>query len=48
MADELTKALPQQRFEAFVRMIGLEDITERLQREKRLEDLKEKIQNKGV
>ncbi len=48
MANELTKALLWQRFEVFVRMIELEDITERLQREKRLENLKKKIQNKNV
>ena len=43
IADGLTKALPRQRFEAFVRMVGMEDITERLQREQRLEELKDRI-----
>jgi Reverse transcriptase (RNA-dependent DNA polymerase) len=44
IADGLTKALPRQRFEVFVRLIGLDDITERLQRERRLEELKDRIQ----
>jgi hypothetical protein len=43
IADGLTKALPRQRFKAFVEMIGMVDIQERLQNEKRLEDLRERL-----
>jgi hypothetical protein len=40
IADGLTKALSRQKFGNFVRMIGLVDIGERLDAEKRMEDLK--------
>jgi len=30
-ADELTKALPRQKHEAFIKLIGLVDIAERIQ-----------------
>jgi hypothetical protein len=41
IADGLTKALPGQKFENFIGMIGLVDIQDRLQAEKRQEALKE-------
>ena len=37
------KALPKQRFKSFVNIIGIVDIKERLNKEKQLEDLREKI-----
>ena len=43
IADGLTKALPKQRFQSFVDMIGMVDIKERLNEEKQLEDLREKV-----
>ena len=43
IADGLTKALPKQRFKSFVNMIGMVDIKERLNEEKQLEDLREKV-----
>jgi hypothetical protein len=43
IADGLTKALPRQRFENHVKMIGMVDIKERLKAEKQLEALKEKL-----
>jgi hypothetical protein len=43
IADGLTKALPKQRFQSFVNMIGMVDIKERLAKEKQLEDLREKV-----
>ena len=43
IADGLTKALPKQKFENFVRMIGLVDISERLNAERLMEDLKDKL-----
>ena len=43
LADGLTKALPRQRHEEFVRMIRLDDITERLQQERKMEILKDRI-----
>jgi hypothetical protein len=42
IADGLTKALPRQKFENFVRMVGMVDIKDRLAAEKRMEDLKDK------
>ena len=44
IADGLTKALPKQKFNTFVRMVGMVDITERLRAEKRMEALKEILQ----
>ena len=43
IADRLTKALTKQRFKSFVNMIGMVDIKERLNEEKQLEDLREKV-----
>jgi hypothetical protein len=43
IADGLTKALPRQKHESFVKMVGIEDIKDRLNAEKRMEDLKEKL-----
>jgi hypothetical protein len=43
IADGLTKALPGQRFKAFMEMIGMVDIQGKLQNEKRLEDLQERL-----
>ena len=43
MADGLTKALPRQRHEDFVRLIRLDDITERLQQERKMDALRDKI-----
>jgi hypothetical protein len=40
IADGLTKALGRQKFGNFVRMIGMVDISERLDAERRMEDLK--------
>ena len=42
IANRLTKALPKQRFKSFVNIIGMVDIKERLNKEKHLEDLREK------
>ncbi|KAM4063625.1 reverse transcriptase (RNA-dependent DNA polymerase) [Hirsutella rhossiliensis] len=44
-ADGLTKALPKQKLFEFQRMIGLEDLTERLRLEARLEDLRDQIKD---
>ena len=41
IADGLTKALIRQKFDNFVRMIGIVDIKERLGAEKRIEVLKD-------
>jgi len=46
IADGLTKALPRQRFEDFVRIIGMVDIRERLNAENLMEDLKDKLMAK--
>jgi len=43
IANGLTKALPKQRFQSFVNMIGMVDIKEWLNEEKQLEDLREKV-----
>ena len=45
IADELTKALPQQCHEIFMKMISLEDISARIQIEKRMEALRDKIKD---
>ena len=45
IADGLTKALPRQRHEEFIKLIRLDDISERIQHEKRMEDLKDKIRD---
>ena len=46
IADGLTKALPKQRFKSFVNIIGIVDIKERLNKEKQLEDLREKVRTR--
>jgi len=43
IADRLTKALPKQRFKSFINIIRMVDIKERLNKEKQLEDLREKV-----
>ena len=43
IADGLTKALSRQKFENFVKMIGMVDIKDRLEVERKMEDLKEKL-----
>ena len=43
IANGLTKALPKQRFQSFVNIIGIMDIKEQLAEEKQLEDLREKV-----
>ena len=43
IADGLMKALPKQRFQSFVNIIGIVDIKERLNKEKQLEDLRDSI-----
>jgi len=43
IADGLTKALPRQMHEEFVRQIRLDDISDRIQREKRMDALKDKF-----
>ena len=46
IADGLTKALPKQRFKNFVNQVGMVDIKERLNEEKHLEDLREKVRTR--
>jgi len=43
IADRLIKALPKQRFKSFVNIIGIVNIKEWLNKEKQLEDLREKV-----
>jgi hypothetical protein len=43
LADGLTKALPKQRFRNFVDMIGMVDIRERLDMERRMEEMKKML-----
>jgi hypothetical protein len=43
MADGLTKALPRQRHKEFTRLIRLDDVTERLQQEGKMEALRDRI-----
>jgi hypothetical protein len=45
IADGLTKALPRQRHEIFMKMISLEDISARIQIEKRMEALRDRIRD---
>ena len=44
-ADGLIKALPRQRHKEFMKMISLVDISARIQIEKRMEALRDKIKN---
>src|SRR5213078_4366518 len=46
IADGLTKALSPQRHEAFVKLIKLDDISERTELEKRMEALRDKLQDR--
>jgi hypothetical protein len=46
IANRLIKALPKQRFKSFINIIGIVDIKERLNKEKQLEDLREKIKTR--
>ena len=43
IVDELTKALPLQQHKAFIKLIKIDDITEWIEVEKRMEALKDKI-----
>ena len=43
IVDRFMKALPKQRFQSFINMIGMVDIKEQLAEEKQLEDLREKV-----
>ena len=43
IVDGLTKALPKQRFQSFVNIIGIVNIKEWLADKKQLEDLRENI-----
>ena len=43
IANRLMKALPKQRFKSFVNIIKIVDIKERLNKEKQLKDLREKV-----
>ena len=46
IANGLIKALPKQRFQSFVNIIGIMDIKKRLVEEKQLEDLQDSIKAK--
>lgn len=48
IADGLTKALPKQKLNNFVRMLGMENIEERVRTEKRMEELKEILKARKV
>ena len=48
IADGFTKALPRQKFRNFVQMVGMVDITTRLETEKRMETLKETLKARKV
>jgi len=43
IADGFTKALPKQKFQNFVQMVGMVDISDRLRDEKRMETLRETL-----
>ena len=43
IADGFTKALPKQKFQNFVQMVGMVDILDRLRDEKRMETLRETL-----
>jgi hypothetical protein len=43
ITDGLIKALQRQRFNAFIRMIGMVDIKERLMTDKRMEAIKDQL-----
>ena len=43
IANGFIKALPKQKFQSFVNMIGMVDIKEWLVEEKQLKDLREKV-----
>ena len=46
IADGLTKALSPQRHEAFVKLIKLDDITQQIELEKRMEALRDQLQDR--
>ena len=46
IADGLTKALSPQQHEAFVKLIKLDDITQRIELEKRMEALRDQLQDR--
>ena len=46
ITNGLTKALPKQKFQNFVNIIGIVDIKELLTKEKQLEDLREKVKTR--
>jgi hypothetical protein len=46
ITNRLTKALPKQRFKNFVNQVRMVDIKERLNEEKHLEDLREKVRTR--
>jgi hypothetical protein len=46
IANRLIKALPKQRFQSFVNIIGIIDIKEQLTKEKQLKDLREKVRTR--
>ena len=48
ITDGLMKALPKQRFQSFVNIIGMVDIKEWLAEEKQLEDLREKVRARRI
>ncbi len=45
IADSLTKTLPWQQHEEFLRQVRLEDISEQIQQEKRMETLRDQIKD---
>ena len=46
IVDGLTKALSPQQHEAFVKLIKLDDITQRIELEKRMEALRDQLQDR--
>ena len=44
--DDLIKALSSQRHEAFVKLIKLDDISQRIELEKRMEALRDQLQDR--
>ena len=46
IADGLTKALSPQRHKAFIKLIKLDNITERIEVEKRMEALRDQLQDR--
>ena len=48
IADGLTKALPQQHHEIFMKMISLEDISARIQIKKQMKAIRKKIRGSNI